>query len=234
MMNGENDKILRCSFCGKGQEQGIRLIAGPTIYICNECIAICNEIIADDPAHSPHLSLTLNEKAGRARPIHLILTDCDGVLTDGGLLYLVTSDQVSTESKAFHIHDGHGLKMACEAGLKTGIISGRASRALEVRARELQVDYLYQGIETKLAAYEEILAKEGLSDEQVAYIGDDLLDLPVLRRVGLAIAPADAVSEVRKCAHLVTQRPGGYGVVREAVEFILKAQGQWEKMLAKF
>ena len=165
-----------------------------------------------------------SELIHRASLIRLLLTDCDGVLTDGTLPYLVSGDQVSCDSKVFHIHDGLGLKLAREAGLKTGIISGRNSPALTLRAHELKVDYLFQGNDDKLNIYEQILLAENLRDEQVAYIGDDLPDLPLLLRVGLALAPADAVSEVRACAHLITQRCGGRGVVREAIEFILKAQ----------
>ena len=168
--------------------------------------------------------MSSSELIHRASLIRLLLTDCDGVLTDGTLPYLVSGDQVSCDSKVFHIHDGLGLKLAREAGLKTGIISGRNSPALTARAHELKVDYLFQGNDDKLNIYEQILLAENLRDEQVAYIGDDLPDLPLLLRVGLALAPADAVSEVRACAHLITQRCGGRGVVREAIEFILKAQ----------
>ncbi|HWQ32203.1 MAG TPA: HAD hydrolase family protein [Blastocatellia bacterium] len=160
----------------------------------------------------------------RARRIRLLLLDCDGVLTDGSLIYLADGERVSVESRIFHIHDGHALKLARQAGLRTGIISGRSSAALAARARELQVDYLYQGNDDKLAAYKEIRAAEGLTDTEIAYIGDDLPDLPLLQRVGLAIAVADAVRDVRECAHLVTKRNGGRGAVREAVEFILESQ----------
>ncbi len=164
----------------------------------------------------------------RARRIQLILTDCDGVLTDGSLLYSAAGET----TKVFHIHDGLGFKLARQAGFKTGIISGRASTALELRARELKVDYLYQGNDAKLGAYEEIRAAENLSDEQIAYLGDDLHDLTLLRRVGLAIAVADAVAEVKAAAHYITERRGGRGAFREAVELILKAQEKWPKNVA--
>ena len=166
----------------------------------------------------------------RASRIQLILTDCDGVLTDGSLPYSAAGET----TKVFHIHDGLGFKLAQQAGLKTGIISGRASAALELRARELKVDYLYQGNDAKLGAYEEIRAAENLRDEQIAYLGDDLHDLNLLRRVGLAIAVADAVAEVKGAAHFVTERCGGRGALREAVEFILKAQDKWNNSLVLF
>jgi 3-deoxy-D-manno-octulosonate 8-phosphate phosphatase (KDO 8-P phosphatase) len=175
----------------------------------------------------------LDDIIARARRIRLLLTDCDGVLTDGQL-YFSGEGAALTEIKAFHIHDGLGLRLAREAGLKVGIISGRTSPALAARARELKLDHLIQGAENKLAAYEQIRVAEGLRDEQIAYLGDDLPDLPLLRRAGLALAVADAVSEVRQSAHLVTERCGGKGAVREAVECILKAQGCWEQSLRPY
>src|SRR5215510_7817729 len=162
-----------------------------------------------------------------ARQIRLLLMDCDGVLTEGGLHYTFDGKHVLEGLKVFHIHDGQGLRLAREAGLKLGIISGRVSPALVARARELQVDRLHQGIDDKLSVYEQIKTDEGLTDAQIAYVGDDLPDLPVMRLVGLAIAVADAVEEVRECAHLVTQKPGGRGAAREVVELLLKAQDKW-------
>lgn len=166
----------------------------------------------------------------RARNIRLLLTDCDGVLTDGRLYYSAEGEAL----KVFHIHDGLGLRLAKRAGLKVGIISGRESAALALRAGELGVDHLYQGNDAKLGAYEEILRAEGLNDAQAAYIGDDLPDLPLLGRVGFAVAPTDAVDEARAAAHFVTSRRGGAGAVREAVEFILKAQGLWDALLQSY
>lgn len=176
-----------------------------------------------EPLNPPDLQL-------RAHRIQLLLTDCDGVLTDGSLHYAATGEVM----KVFHIHDGLGFKLARQAGLKIGIISGRQSAALEFRANELQVDYLYQGNDAKLSAYEEIRAAENLRDDQIAYLGDDLHDLTLLRRVGLAIAVADAVAEVKAAAHFMTERRGGRGAFREAVEFILKAQEKWPDLLALF
>ncbi|HKQ74051.1 MAG TPA: HAD hydrolase family protein [Blastocatellia bacterium] len=170
----------------------------------------------------------------RARQIKLLLTDCDGVLTDGGLNYTFDGKHVLEGAKVFHIHDGQGLKLAREAGLKLGIISGRVSPSLIARARELQIDHLYQGIDDKLTVYEQIKTIESLGDDQIAYIGDDLPDLAVLRRAGLAIAVADAVEEILECAHFVTNKPGGRGAAREAIEMILKAQDKWRESLLRY
>jgi 3-deoxy-D-manno-octulosonate 8-phosphate phosphatase (KDO 8-P phosphatase) len=180
------------------------------------------------------MSLPPDEITRRAARVRLLLTDCDGVLTDGRLYYSADSEPCAEVIKVFHIHDGLGLRLAKRAGLKLGIISGRKSAALEARARELGVDYLFQGDDAKLGAYERILGAEKLSDEQVAYVGDDLPDLPLLRRVGFAVAVADAVAEVRAAAHHVTARPGGAGAVREAVELILKAQGRWAGLVNSY
>ncbi len=176
------------------------------------------------------MPLSPNEVTDRARQISLLLLDCDGVLTDGSLLYGSQGESI----KIFHIHDGQGLRLAREAGLKLGIISGRNSPALTARAGEMNIDHLYQGIANKLEVYEQIRNAEGLTDEQIAYIGDDLPDLAPMRRAGLAIAVADAVSEVRECAHLITNKPGGRGAVREAIEFILKSQKIRDNLIQRF
>lgn len=170
----------------------------------------------------------------RARAIKLFLADCDGVLTDGSLLYTFDGKHALEAAKIFHTRDGQGLKLAREAGLRLGIISGRVSPALVARARELQIDHLYQGIDDKLSVYEQVKLAENLTDEQIAYIGDDLPDLALLRRVGLAIAVADAVDEIREAAHFVTDKAGGRGAVREAIELILKAQGKWLESLQRY
>ena len=174
------------------------------------------------------------EIISRARHIKLLLLDCDGVLTDGGLDYTFDGKRVMEGLKVFHIRDGLGLKLAREAGLKLGIISGRISPTLTARARELQIDRLHQGIDDKLSVYEQIKTAEGFADDQIAYIGDDLPDLPVMRRVGLAIAVADAVEEIRECAHFVTNKPGGRGAAREVIELILKAQDKWGESLQRY
>ena len=166
--------------------------------------------------------------AARARRVRLLLMDVDGVLTAGHVYLLPLADGTTAEMKAFHSQDGAGLKMAVDAGLRTGVISGRQSPAMTRRAQEVGMAFVYQGRGEKIPAYEEILQAAGVLDSEVAYIGDDLPDLPVLLRVGLAIAVANAVPEVRRAAHYVTHRSGGEGGVREAIEGILKAQGKWK------
>jgi 3-deoxy-D-manno-octulosonate 8-phosphate phosphatase (KDO 8-P phosphatase) len=163
----------------------------------------------------------------RAQRIRLMLMDCDGVLTDGRIVLLPEGEDI----KFFFSQDGQGIKLAALAGLRTGIITTRFSRVLERRAKEMRAHHLYQNAENKIQAYEAILKEEGLSDEAVAFIGDDLPDLPVMQRVGLAIAVANAVDEVKAQAHLVTKKEGGRGGVREAVEFVLKAQGIWDEVI---
>ncbi len=134
----------------------------------------------------------------------------------------------------FDVRDGLGLKLAQKAGLKVGILSGRASKALRVRAGELGIDALLMDRSDKKPAFEEFLAAQKTTSDQVAYIGDDLLDLPVLLRCGLSFAPADAVAEVRERVHKVLLRSGGQGVVREMCEFVLRARGEWDHLIAPF
>jgi len=165
--------------------------------------------------------------AARARKIRVLLMDVDGVLTAGQVYLLPLADGVAVEMKAFHSQDGAGLKLARDAGLRTGVISGRQSAAMTRRAEEVGMEFVFQGRSEKVAAYEEILRVAGVRDSEVAYIGDDLPDLPILQRVGLAIAVANAVDEVRCAVHHVTRRTGGDAGVREAIEGILKAQGKW-------
>jgi len=165
--------------------------------------------------------------AARCRALRLVLTDVDGVLTDGTILLLDGG-----EAKAFHIRDGLGIVLARKAGLKVGLLSGRASAAVAARAAELQLDVVRQGIGDKRAAFDEILREHGLKAHQVAYMGDDLNDLGVLLEAGLSAAPADAPFEVRAQAFMVTDAPGGRGCFREFLEAILKARGEWEALLA--
>ena len=179
-------------------------------------------------AASHRVSPALRKRAAR---VQLLLMDVDGVLTDG-LIYLQSlPDGTAAEMKVFSAHDGAGLKLARRAGLRTGVITGRGSAAVARRARELEMDFIYQTSEEKLSAYREILRRTGLDEGQVAYMGDDLPDLPILTRVGLAIAVANAAPEVKKAARFVTHRSGGAGAVREVVEFVLKAQGKWAKAI---
>lgn len=166
----------------------------------------------------------------RARRIKLLLMDCDGVLTDGRLELLENGD----EQKTFHVRDGQGISLFHRAGLKTGIISGRTSSAVERRAQDLSITYVRQGAEDKLKALDEILALAKVHLHDCAYIGDDLGDIPVMDRVGLAFAVADAAVETQQAAHFVTERKGGHGAVREVVELILKAQGSWDDLVKKY
>ena len=166
--------------------------------------------------------------AARCRALRLVLMDVDGVLTDGTVLLLPDG----REAKSFHIRDGLGIVLAQRAGLKMGVLSGRASESLAARAAELKLEVVRQGVSDKRAVFEEILREQGLRPEEVAYIGDDLNDLPVLTEVGLSAAPADAPFEVRMQAFMVLEARGGHGCVREFLEAILKARGQWESLLA--
>ena len=163
----------------------------------------------------------------RAKNIRVLLMDVDGVLTDAHIWLLSRRDGTASEIKGFSAYDGAGLKLARAAGLRTGIITGRDSAAVAQRARECQIEFLYQGRATKLIAYEEIVRETGISDAEIAYVGDDLPDLPLLQRAGLAVAVANAVTEVKRAAHYVTVRSGGDGAVREVIELIIKAQGKW-------
>ena len=159
--------------------------------------------------------------------------DVDGTMTEGGVTLLSQTDEIALEIKTFDAHDGQGLTLAHTAGLRTGCITGRQSSALLRRAREMNMEFIYMKQPLKLPAYEEILRKAGVSDSVVAYIGDDLPDLPLLRRAGLAIAVGNAVPEVKAVAHYVTRALPGRGAVREAIELVLKSKGIWEAMIDK-
>lgn len=174
--------------------------------------------------------ITDDELARRARLLDWLLLDVDGVLTDGRMLYGAKGEQL----KVFHVRDGLGLRLAQRAGLKVGILSGRGSPALEYRARELGIDALIQERSDKDAAFAEFLAEQGTAAERVAYIGDDVLDLPVLRRCALSFAPADAVPEVLERVDRVLRCRGGKAVVRELCELILRARGDWERLIARW
>jgi 3-deoxy-D-manno-octulosonate 8-phosphate phosphatase (KDO 8-P phosphatase) len=173
------------------------------------------------------------EVKDRAAKIRLLLMDVDGVLTDGQIMLLSLPDGEVHEMKVFSAYDGAGLKLARLAGLRTGLITGRDSAATSRRARELDMEFVYQGVAEKLAAYRRILRSAHLDDSEVAYVGDDLPDLSILTRVGLAVAVANAVPEVKSRAHYVTQTSGGAGAMREVVELILKAQGKWAALSKK-
>jgi 3-deoxy-D-manno-octulosonate 8-phosphate phosphatase (KDO 8-P phosphatase) len=164
----------------------------------------------------------------RARRIRVILFDVDGVLTDGGVI--VHAD--GTESKRFDIKDGAGIVMARRAGLTIGLLSARQSASTQHRANQLGVDVVRQGVIDKAAALDELLDTHHWQLEAVAYMGDDVVDLPVLQRVGLAACPADAVAEVRAAAHVVSRRPGGHGAARALIADVQHAQGLWDVLLA--
>ena len=169
----------------------------------------------------------------RAAQIKLLLMDVDGTMTDGSVTLLSQTDGTALEIKTFDAHDGQGLTLAQTAGLRTGCITGRESAALLRRAHEMKMEFIYMKQPLKMPAYEEILQKAGVADSAVAYIGDDLPDLPLLHRAGLAIAVGDAVPEVKNSAHYTTKAYAGRGAVREAVELILKSKGIWETMIDK-
>jgi 3-deoxy-D-manno-octulosonate 8-phosphate phosphatase (KDO 8-P phosphatase) len=169
----------------------------------------------------------------RAAQIQLLLMDVDGTMTDGSVTLLSQPDGTALEIKTFDAHDGQGLTLAQTAGLRTGCITGRESAALLRRAHEMKMEFIYMKQPLKMPAYEEILRKAGVSGSAVAYIGDDLPDIPLLRRSGFAIAVGDAVPEVKKAAHYTTKALAGRGAVREAVELILKSKGIWEAMIEK-
>jgi 3-deoxy-D-manno-octulosonate 8-phosphate phosphatase (KDO 8-P phosphatase) len=193
----------------------------------------------------------------RARKIKLLLFDVDGVLTDGTIWFFPAPagahlptqqhaqqhggeggfgivSQNMVEAKGFHAHDGTAISLARLAGMKTGLITKRISETVALRARDLKLDHVYQGIQDKLTVFEEILGKEGLRAEQAAYVGDDVIDLPVMRNCGLAVAVANARAEVKDEAHYVTEHQGGHGAARDAVEYILKAQGRWEEVVREY
>lgn len=193
----------------------------------------------------------------RARKVKLLLFDVDGVLTDGKLFFLpapagtelTTRDHAAqhrgqggfglasssiVEAKGFHAHDGTAISLARLAGLKTGLITKRISETVALRARDLRLDHVHQGIQDKLTVFKQILADENISAEEACFVGDDVIDLPVMWNCGLAIAVANAREEVKRDAHYVTKHGGGDGALRDAAEFILKAQGKWKKAVEEY
>ena len=171
--------------------------------------------------------------ASKAKQISVLLMDVDGTLTDGSVTLASTPDNHALEVKTFDAHDGQGLTLAVTAGLRTGVITGRASAALRRRCKELDIEFVYEKQGHKIAAYEDVLRKTGAKESEVAFLGDDLPDLTIMRRVGLAIAVANAAPEVRRAADFQTKAPGGKGAAREVVELILKSKGIWEEMIDK-
>jgi len=193
----------------------------------------------------------------RARKIKLLLFDVDGVLTDGKLFIFPAPaglqqstqehaarhadqggfglvSQSLIEAKGFHAHDGTAISLARLAGIKTGLITKRISETVALRARDLRLEYVRQGIQDKRTAFEEILRQEGIRAEEAAFVGDDVIDLPVMQNCGFAAAVANARAEVKRDAHYVTPHAGGDGALRDVVEFILKAQGKWKQVVSEY
>lgn len=169
----------------------------------------------------------LLSRIGRVR---LLILDVDGVLTDGKIIM----DDQGFESKHFDVRDGHGLKLLKRYQIEVALITGRRSSVVEYRAKDLGIEEVYQGIWNKVEVYEQILRKMNLNPEQTAFVGDDIVDIPVMRRVGFAVAVRNAVEDTRKAAHFVTRGRGGRGAVREVCELILKVQGHWRDVAMKY
>lgn len=182
----------------------------------------------------PHIPpanvLSLDDVRQRARSLKLIIFDVDGILTDGAL-YLSDDGQ---EVKAFFSLDGHGMKMLKRSGVELAIITARNSQLMVHRARNLGINHLYQGAEDKLEAYQHLLGELGIAPEHIAYMGDDVVDLPVMRRCGLAITVPAAPDIVKEYSHYVTALPGGRGAVREVCELIMRAQDTWDAQMAPY
>jgi 3-deoxy-D-manno-octulosonate 8-phosphate phosphatase (KDO 8-P phosphatase) len=183
----------------------------------------------------------------RARKIKLLLFDVDGVLTDGKLFFLPVKSQQSSlpesaqqsahsqiEFKGFHAHDGASISLARIGGIKTGLITKRVSETVALRAHDLKLDYVYQGVNDKRTCFDNVVKEAGLKPDEAAFVGDDVIDLPAMRSGGLAIAVKNARAEVKKEAHYVTPHAGGDGALRDAVEFILKAQGKWKRVVEDY
>jgi 3-deoxy-D-manno-octulosonate 8-phosphate phosphatase (KDO 8-P phosphatase) len=183
----------------------------------------------------------------RARKIKLLLFDVDGVLTDGKLFFVPERPLQSSlpepagqsahsqiEFKGFHAHDGASISLARLGGIKTGLITKRVSETVALRARDLRLEFVHQGVDDKRTCFDEVVKKAGLKLEEAAFVGDDVVDLPAMRAGGLAIAVKNARAEVRKEAHYVTPHAGGDGALRDAVEFILKAQGSWKRVVEDY
>lgn len=193
----------------------------------------------------------------RAKKIRLLLFDVDGVLTDGKLFFVPSPagfkpetrelaskhggqggfgihSESYAEVKGFHAHDGTSISLARLGGIETGLITKRISETVALRARDLKLEYVYQGIQDKLTVFEEIIARAGVKSSEAAFVGDDVIDLPPMRNCGLAIAVANARDEVKEEAHYVTPHGGGDGALRDAVEYILKAQGKWREIVEKY
>jgi len=199
----------------------------------------------------------MSDPRSLAKKIKLLLFDVDGVLTDGKLFFfpapagaeLTTRDHAAkhegrggfglastsiVEAKGFHAHDGTAISLARLAGIKTGLITKRISETVALRARDLKLDHVHQGIQDKLSVFKQILKDENIAPAEACFVGDDVIDLPVMWNCGLAIAVANARDEVKRDAHYVTKHGGGDGALRDAIEFILKAKGKWKKVVEEY
>jgi 3-deoxy-D-manno-octulosonate 8-phosphate phosphatase (KDO 8-P phosphatase) len=174
--------------------------------------------------------LTDDELKARAKKIKLLILDVDGVMTDGKIVL----DGNGNEIKSFNVRDGHGIKMAERAGMTVAIITGRESTVVVRRAAELGIKEVHQKSHDKLATYKDLIARLGVGDDEASFVGDDIVDIPVLSRVGLSFAVFDAEDYVKEAVHMVTKRRGGEGAVREVIDYILKARGDWETMTTKY
>ncbi|MEI7542408.1 MAG: HAD hydrolase family protein [bacterium] len=168
--------------------------------------------------------------SAKLRKIKCFVLDVDGVLTDGGII--IGSN--GTEYKKFDVKDGSGIALARHVGMKFAIISGRYSKVIQIRATELKIDAVYQNILVKIDAYNNIKDKFCLKDEEICFVGDEIIDIPVMEKCGFAFAPADAVLETRQTADYVCKSSGGHGCVRESIEMVLKSQGLWGKAIARY
>ena len=170
----------------------------------------------------------------RAKRVKVLLFDVDGVLTNGDITVMPGPDGKGVEVKSFHAHDGLGVSLARLAGLKLGFVTKRTSQAVAIRAHDLKIEHVYQGQAHKMQAVEQILAAESCTLDELAYVGDDIIDLPVMRKVGLAIATANARAEIKKAAHYITPLAGGFGAGRDAIDFILTAQSVLAETIEKY
>ncbi|MEK7678916.1 MAG: HAD-IIIA family hydrolase [Deltaproteobacteria bacterium] len=168
--------------------------------------------------------------ATRLKRIKLLILDVDGVLTDGSITY----NDEGIETKVFHVRDGHGIKMLMRAGIDVALLTARSSKALLHRAKDLNISLVLQGRKDKLEGFMEILEKKAILPEEAACMGDDVVDLPLLRRAGFSVAVRDGVAEVKSAAHYITRLPGGRGAVREVTDMILKAQGRWKEAMKRY
>ena len=197
-------------------------------------------------ANAKILAMPKLSAQARARKIQLLLFDVDGVLTDGKMYFIpdtlpagspeaaqqTAKDQI--EIKGFHAHDGIAISLARVGGLRTGLITKRSSETVALRARDLKLEFVHQGVDDKRSCFYEVVESAGLKPEEAAFIGDDIVDLSAMRAGGLAIAVKNARAEVKKEAHYVTSHAGGEGGLRDAVEFILKAQGKWKQVIEDY